>query len=44
VQRDADFLPALDQRPVHGAEKKMLAATANKRVFDFGKVIEVVQE
>jgi hypothetical protein len=43
MQRNATIAPAFDHRPVDRRKKKMLAAPAYERVFDFGEVVEVVQ-
>src|SRR2546421_9445065 len=42
VKRDFHFLPTLDQRPIHRTKKQMLSAPSNKRIFDFGKIIEII--
>jgi hypothetical protein len=43
MQRNPNFLPTLDERPVHRAQMQMLATPANEGVFDFGEVVEVIQ-
>src|SRR5262245_27220827 len=44
VQRDPAFLPDIDERPIERAEKEMLSAATDKRVFDLCEVIEVIQD
>src|SRR6185295_15713043 len=43
VQRNSLLLPRLHQRPIHRAQKQMLAASPDECVFDFGEVVEVIQ-
>jgi len=44
VQRHLHFLPTLNQRPIHWAQQQMLGAASDKSIFDFSKVVEVVQK
>ena len=44
VQRHLHFFPTLNQRPIHGAKQQVLGAASDKSVFDFSKVIEVIQK
>jgi hypothetical protein len=42
MQRHAHLFPALNQRPIHGTQEQVLSPPADKRVFDFSEVVEVV--
>ena len=43
MQRNAAFLPRLDQRPVERAQKQIPGPPPDERVFDLGKIVEVIQ-
>jgi len=43
MQWNSLLFPCFHQRPVHRTEKQVLAAASDKRVFDFGEVVEIIQ-
>ena len=43
MKRHAAFFPNFNQRPVDRAKQQVLAAPANKGVFDFSEVAEIVK-
>ncbi len=43
MQGNTAFLPRLDQRPVERAQKQIPGPPPDKRVFDLGKIVEVIQ-
>src|SRR5262249_38561509 len=42
VERYAGLLPGFHQCPIDRAQKEMLPSPSNKRVFNFGEVVEVI--
>src|ERR1051325_9084903 len=43
VKRHVQLFPTFNQRPVHRAQQEVPGASPDKSVFDFSKVVEVVQ-
>ena len=43
MQRNSAILPRLDQRPIERTQKKVLPPPPDKRVFDLGEIVEVIQ-
>src|SRR6266545_7406264 len=43
MKRDVHLFPTLDERPINRTKQQMLCTPANERVFDLGKVIEIIQ-